>query len=423
MDGTRLRSILHPFAAVLFACAAAPAQDDLRDRLTLRDGKLVHGRVQVPAAPDELVLLQGGKRVRVPRAEVAAADLVGERIREFGARRVRMKDSPKAQAYLVDWAHRHELPGLARAQAMLLALDDDGHEAAHEFLGHKRTGKSWTWDLDGRSVARDQLEAALARKPFEIAGERFVLRCDAGLRAGVAALLDLEYMAAVFFARFGEPLQLREVLEPIRVATWRSADPFPKWGFRPLPYYQPPPHGDEARTFYAGVAPGRPQRLFFVGTEALLYRTLIGEVDRADDRDRICAWLEVGLGMLMENTMDGPPGYAAPGPLRAQDLQALQALGRTLRITQLIHLPMYSGFYLMDDTPTTIHWAAATMFVAWLLDPDNVPATREPFLRFVVAALRERQGDSSSAFDKAMGRRIEELEEPWTKWLAKQAGY
>ena len=84
---------------------------------------------------------------------------------------------------------------------------------------------------------------------------------------------------------------------------------------------------------------------------------------------------------------------------------------------------MYSGFYLMDDTPTAINWSASTMFVAWLLETGNTPRTREPFLKFVVEALRDRKGDSSSAFDKAMGRRIEDLEEPWMKWLAKKAGY
>ena len=415
---------LHPLPVLIALLSAqAPAQDDLRDKITQADGKVLSGRVLVPAATGEIVLLQGGKRVRVPRVQIAAVDLVGDRIREFGERRVRQKDSPKAQWFLAEWARTHELPGLAKAQAMLLVLDDDGHEQAHEFLGHKKSGKSWLWELDGRFVTRDQLEASMQKKPIDLVGERFVVRCESNLRTNVAALLDLEYAAAVFFAQFGDVLSLQEVLKPIQVVVKRDADAFQKWGFRPLPYYSPPPHDDAAHTFFAGIAPVRPQKLFFVGTEALLYRTLIGEVDQRDSRDRVCAWLEVGLGMLMENTMDGPAGYAAPGPLRAQDLQALQALGRGFRISQLLHLPMYSGFYLMDDTPTAINWCASTMFVAWLLETDNTPPTREPFLKYVAEALRDRKGDSSSAFDKAMGRRIEDLEEPWMKWLQKKAGY
>jgi hypothetical protein len=42
---------------------------------------------------------------------------------------------------------------------------------------------------------------------------------------------------------------------------------------------------------------------------------------------------------------------------------------------------------------------------------------------FVREALGERKGDSSSAFDKAMGVKVEELDEPWRAWLAKKAGY
>jgi len=138
----RFRKHVLPFLIAASTAGAAFAQDDLRDKLTRHDGKILTGRVHTPFAKDELVLLQGGKRVRVPRAEIASTDLLADRIREFGERRVRQKDSPKAQWFLVEWARSRELPGLARAQAMLLALDDDGHEQAHEFLGHKKSGKN-----------------------------------------------------------------------------------------------------------------------------------------------------------------------------------------------------------------------------------------------------------------------------------------
>jgi hypothetical protein len=205
------------------------------------------------------------------------------------------------------------------------------------------------------------------------------------------------------------------------IVAHRNTDEFPKWGFRPLPYYVPEPHGDLGHTFYAGPAPQRPQKLFFVGAQALLYHTLIGEVNRGNDRDRVCPWLEVGLGMYLENTMQGDAGFAAPGELRAQDLQAMQALGRGYRITHLLHLPMYSGFYLNDDTPTATNWSAATMFVAWLLEPNNEPKTRGPFLQYIREALGEKKGDSSSLFDKVMGQRVEDMDEPWRAWLVKKS--
>ncbi len=75
----------------------------------------------------------------------------------------------------------------------------------------------------------------------------------------------------------------------------------------------------------------------------------------------------------------------------------------------------------MDDTPTAIHWSASTMLVTWLLEKDNRPPTREPFLNYIRQALGEKKGDSSSLFDRAMGRRIEEMEKPWMEWLEQKA--
>jgi hypothetical protein len=411
------------FAALASLAAGLCAQDDLRDRIVRTDGRVVTGRVQNPHHPTEWTLLQGGKRVRVPRAEVKEAELVSASLREFCERRVRQKDTPKAQRFLIDWAKGKGLASLARLQAMWCCLEDDSNTEAHEFLGHKKSSKGWLWEHDGKSLLREQIDLALAKNPMLLVGERFMLRCDADLRTNVCALLDLEHLGVVWMNRFGEALQLEEVLRPMEIVAFRNADAFPKWGFRPVPYYMPAPHGDIARTFYAGPTPVRPQKLFFVGTQALLYHTLIGDLNRGDDRDRVCAWLEVGFGMVMDYTMQGDAGFAAPGEMRSQDLQALQALGRGYRLTHLLHLPMYGGFYLTDDTATAINWSAATMFVAWLLEPDNTPKTKDKFLAFVRESLGERKGDSSSAFDKTMGVKVEELDEPWRAWLAKKAGY
>jgi hypothetical protein len=402
---------------------AAAAQDDLRDRVTQRDGRELRGRIEAPFAADELTLLQGGKRVRIARSDVKALDLVGNRIAAFCERRVKQKDSRKAQQFLVDQAHQHGLPGLARLQATWLVLQDDDDTKAHEYLGHEKSARGWLWPHDGKRVTKEQLLAAMAKQPITLTGERFALRCDVDLLTNVNVLLDLEQLGVAWFAQFGADLGLREVLQPIEVVAWRNGETFPKWGFRPLPYYVPPPHGDQGRTFYFGPSPQRPERLFFVGTQGLLYRTLIGEANRQSDRDRVCAWLEIGLGMRMELAMQGPAGFATPGPLRAQDVQAYQALGRGYRLTHLLHLPMYGSYYLTDDTATATNWSASTMFVAWLLEKDNQPPTRAPFLQFVRQALGEKKGDSSSLFDKCMGRRVEDLDAPWRQWLAKAAGY
>ncbi|MCR9248155.1 MAG: hypothetical protein NXI31_24255 [bacterium] len=421
-ESPRARGItpaLLALAVIAWTAAMAPAQDDLRDRVVKKNGKVVTGRIVVPTAPKELLVLQGGRRVRIERSDIQQIDRVADRVREFCERRLKLKGSPRAQWFLVEWAESRGLPGLARAQAMLLALDDN-HEQAHEFLGHRKTSKGWLYAHAGRNLSRAKFEAALEKKNFEIVGERFKVRCDGRVRAAVAALLDLEYLGVAFYDRFGEGLQLREALQPVLVDISYSDKTFQKWGFRPQPYFRPPPHGDVARTFYRGIAPTRPERLFFVATQGLLYRSLIGEVNQQSDRDRICPWLEIGLGMHLENVMEGPAGFAFPGRGRRNNVQASQTLSRGFRMSSLLHLPMYGGYYLMDDTPTATHWAASTMLVTWLLDKDNRPPTRDAFFNYMRQALGDRLGDSSTLFDRAMGRRIEELEEPFSKWLVEQ---
>jgi hypothetical protein len=262
----------------------------------------------------------------------------------------------------------------------------------------------------------------MVRSPIALAGERFRLRSESGLRASIDALFDLEQLGVWWIDTYGAALHLDEVLQPVDVHVHRDATSFPKWGFRPIPYYVPEPHGDVAHTLWTGTAP-RPRDLFFVGTQGLLYRTLIGNLASRDERDRACAWLEIGLPMLAETQFGGDAGFAVAGEPRALDLQALQALSRDYQLTHLLHLPMYGGFYLMDDTPTAINWSAAATFVQFLLRPDNSPDTRAPFLSFVRASLGERKGDSSTLFDSVMGRRVETFEAPFRRWLEKLAGH
>jgi uncharacterized protein (DUF3820 family) len=421
MSGLTARSGLLA-ATVALAALAAPAQDDLRDVVRLHDGKELRGRVATPFAKDEVLLLQGGKRVRVPHKDVAAMDLVTDRVRELLERRARSPDNLTLAWLLVEWSRSRELHAMARLLAFDLVLRDDGHERAHELLGHRKTAKDWLWDLDGRWLPRDQFLAEWGRKRAELRSEHWLLRADGGFAQAVRALIDLESLYLWWFSAFGADLQLREAIQPMTIEVWRNGEAFPKWGFRPLPYYEPHPHGDRARTFF-GTDPERPRLLFFTGSQALLYRCLANDPNLPNDRDRICPWLEVGLGMLAESSFQGPPGRAGAGPPRHQDLQALNALGRSFRLTHLVHLPMYGGFYLNDDTATAVNWSAAQTFASFLLDATRTPPTRGPFLDYVRQVFADRKGDSSSAFDKAMGRRIEDLEPELVAWLNKLAGF
>ncbi|HLQ39311.1 MAG TPA: hypothetical protein VK348_15990, partial [Planctomycetota bacterium] len=150
---------MRAIAAFLYCLATGgtmSAQEDLRDVVTLKDGKELRGRVVDPFASTEIVLMQGGKRVRALKRDIAGTDLVTARVREFLQRRELQQDNPKLQWFLVEWARAHELPGIARLQALQLVLADDGDDRAHEYLGHKRSGKNWLWGQDGKWSTREQ---------------------------------------------------------------------------------------------------------------------------------------------------------------------------------------------------------------------------------------------------------------------------
>jgi hypothetical protein len=407
---------------VLSLAVAASAQDDLRDRITLSNGRTITGRVVTPHDTEQLLILQGGKRVRIEVAKIKAKQLVSDQMIEFFKRRDQHGKSRRARKYLVDWADTHGLANMARLQALELVLQDDTDADMHRFLGHRLRGKQWSWPHAGKHLTLKKLKDSLAKNPMRFAGERFALRCDAGLLINLHALLDLERLGVTWFDQFGKDLNLNEVVKPIEIQTYRNEMEFPKWGFRPRPYFEPPPHDDLGRTFYAGSQPKRPEDLFFLGTHGLLYRTLIGEGNQRDSRGRVCAWLEVGLGMHMQKVMQGPAGFAAPDTLKQLDLHAMAALGRSYRITHLVHLPMYGSFYMTDDSATAINWSAASMFTTWLLTKKKSDKTRPQFLKYIRAALADRQGDSSTTFDRVMGKPIEQFDEPWRVWLNKVAG-
>lgn len=409
------------FATLLLAAGAASAQQDLRDMVVRTNGTGVRGRVATPFATDEVVVVQGTRRVRVPAAEVASMDLVNDRLRELLRRRLALRANASAQWQLVEWAGAIGLPAMARLQAMVLALGPDGGDArAHAWLGNRNERGTWLWRHDDRWLSFDALVEAAARAPLELRSEHFVLRLDAGIREGALALFDLETLYLWWFDRYGRQLGLQEALEPVVVRTHAKASSFPRWGATPRAYYVPFPHGDEARVFHADGT-GRPEDLFAVATEALLHRTLAGTPRMATDRDRPCAWLEVGLGGWASFHLRGMNGWAVAGDPVGLDIDALQALSGGFTLTNLVHTPVYEGFHLQDDAATNVRWSASRMLVAWLLDPTATPRRDESLLRFCREALALGKGDSSSALDECLGAPIESLDEPWRQWLLERA--
>lgn len=403
----------------------AAAQDDLRDQVELKNGRTLKGRVRTPFATDELLVLQGGKRKRVPVKLVQSMRTVRRSVAELVRLRLAAGEDARRHWPLVQWAEDRQLPTLARLQAeWVLTLDPD-HEAAHLLLDHRLHPKrGWLWPDDGRFRTLTELEEAHADfgQGLVRSSEHFVLTSDAGLRATVATLFDLESLYATLFERFGEPLQLVESMRPIEMQAHRDVESFPRWGAVIAGYYVPHPFGDFGKVFHQGD-PVRPDDLFTVATQAILYRCLAENAAQQNQLDRFAAWAEIGFGLAMQARFAGPPGLARAGAVRRDPQAANQALHfRRYGLPNLIHLTLRDHFYGALMTSGEPHFASAHQFVEFLLDDGRDPPLAPGFLRFLRSAVGEGRGDSSSVFDKAVGIEIEKLERPFAAWLVATGG-
>ena len=441
LPGLRKYTAVMPTARVLAGLAIAlaalpcPAQNkgkDLRDEVTLKSGKTVHGRVVRAFDPDELLVMQGGKRVRLSKDKVAKIVTINDHLREFLDRRAEIGRDAKAHFELALWAGAHDLDAMARLQALRTVDLDGDHEAAHEMLGHrKHRKKGWLWPRKSRWLTREKFDEATSSwgTALELASEHFLLRTDGGIGRGIEALIDLERFYRHLFSEYGEALGLQESIEPIEFRVWNDEEKFPGWTGARIPYFVPNPHADASFTFYRGTDP-RPVDLITLATQQVLYRCLVlGASPGTHPQDRLCAWLEIGLAQWFENRFRGDPGRAELRDHQFVPVEADLALSaRRYGLENVLHLTLRGHFYGSTlgrryyRAGANVHWATVHMFVTFLMD-KNVD-TRNPgrLIAFLRAALGEGKGDSSRAFDKAMGKRVEEFEEEFRKWLATKSG-
>ena len=422
-----------PAAALAFAvvgwlapAGALPAQDDARDVVVLNSGRELRGRVLARYGTDGLVLVQNTTRHTVPWANIASIDTVPDRVAEFLAVRDRLPDNERQQTYLIDWAHLHGIEAMARLQAIDVALRAPDNVTAHTLLGHRRRGSEWLWQHGDDWVRLSDLERFHADwgHPWELESEHFALRCNADLRRSIDTLFDLERLYAYWFEEFGEALQLTEALAPkLPVWVWRDRADFPAWASTKLPYFRPrtqtPLEPSRSFLYFADAQAARPAWLFEVATQHLLYRTLADDPALWTQKDRLCGWAEVGFGQYLERRFGGPAGHAEVGAWRMpEDEGRVVSNQASYTVANLLHRSARQ-FYITVADNTLFEWAASHLFVAWLLDGGD-RELRRAFVAYLRAALHDGKGDSSSAFDRVLGRPIDGLEAPWRQWIREQ---
>ena len=391
------------------------AQDDLRDRIELENGREVRGRVACrypePGVDDrEILVLQGGKRRRIDFGDVASIRTVRDAVAEFFRLRDRgrKKPSTKRDWFLVEWAQREGLDKLARLLAIDIVLRDPEHEAAHEFLGNRlHSKKGWLWRDGSRWSTFEDLERRHAdwKDALEFESEHFVYRTNAGHARAVPMLFDLERMLLWLYDSFGPQLRLHEVIAPIDIRAYADTNTFPDISSGvSLPYYLPNPHSDAAYTFYP---PGQdiPESPFFCATQAILYRGLA--LDAGVSRnplDRLCAWAEVGFGLWVDSCASGDAGYVQFGaPIFDTDHAQLALTSR--RYYDFDSIPnrnLRDDYYNALNRGNALHWADAHMLAAYLLDERQ--GLRDGFLEYLHEALRKGRGASSSRLRRSPRR-------------------
>lgn len=425
------------------ALAGQRGEPDASDRIELINGRELTGQLK-QVYQEEILLLQDGKRVRVPSGKVAQLDLRRERVERFLRLRASSPKTILARWALADNAMNNRLPSLARLQALELVLEapiGPGHEysepqlerieLAHQLLGNRPRGKGekrvWLWPHDGTFVTLDHLlrETSDWGDAFVLESEHFVMRTNGGPRRAIDALFDLETLLVWLHLNFGKELQLNEALDRVELRVRGSTDKFPRWNSgqprnvlaEAKPYYVPHPFGAAAFTHYRPSAQ-RPDELFGVATQAILYRTLAEDIPVGNQLDRFAAWAELGLSQWVESCVDTstPPGRVQfREPLRpGTDVDLSLRARNEWDIEDIPNFNLRDHFYNGLRTEPQLYWADTHMLVAFFMAD---PTLRPHFLEFLREALAEGKGTSSSLLDKALGLKIERLEKPWIEWL------
>lgn len=425
-----MRTLLLPLlSAALTAQAVEPiGRDDRRDVVELDRGQPVTGRVVNPFDKEEVLVLQGGKRVRLPRERVKSMVTVRDLLAELLHMHLSTPNEASRLQILAEWARSKELDDMAALFAYRALCIDPEYAPAHELLGHRQQGEHWMWRRGERFMTKAAFDEYVADygHPLELKSEHWQLRTDAGVERAVDTLLDLERLYLFLFEKFGARLDLYESLSPVLVLARKNEATFPGWTQLPIPYYHPPGTPEGVYTFFGadkdGPA-GRATALFRVGTEALLNRCLAVDAVYPTFEHRLVDWFEIGFGQWVESQLAGAPGRAVPRPpSMTQERVRLVLDERRYKLPILLQRNVDDNYYDSVTDYKEMDWAYAQAFVAFLMEDQTEGGTADKLLAYAYQSMRKKKGDSSSAFDKAFGARIETLEKPFAAWLRQHAG-
>ena len=206
------------------------------------------------------------------------------------------------------------------------------------------------------------------------------------------------------------------------IRVWSDIEQFPGSTGRKEAFIAERNSEDYVATFY-DVGVDRPRRLFTVACQSILENTLTlqktSRLPGAGLYSRVCAWADVGFSEWVASCMHGKPGHAVPGVPSLDRVRLGRVLAAKPKLKTTTHL-RYKLF--LNPGPRALErWDSTWAFVFFLMDKNQSPSKREGFMKYLRAALFEGKGDSSSAFDKAMGEKLNKIEKRFYVWLRKNA--
>lgn len=296
----RGRAPRFPFAfAVMVAGLAAPraacAQTtEARDVVVLTTGKELRGRV-VRVDAKNVVLRVGSVDRTIARDDIKSIDSVAQKHRDWMAAWQKTDlDDTHALLALASEAERVGLKHEARLVQWLVAIQRPTDATVHKALGNREVRGVFQVEIDGKWVPFDKADdlGQDFANAWRLRSEHFTIRCAAGLRLGVTALLEFEGVYWLFHELFGAPLQLFELVEPIEVRLYRSREQMPNLANTVGAYFSV----DEP-ALITFAERDRASALEHEGTHALLHFFC---ERAAKSRGELPAWLDEGWAEYMD---------------------------------------------------------------------------------------------------------------------------
>ena len=397
------------------------------DRIRLKSGREVEGRV-VHRGPEDWIVRVGTRERSYARGEIDTFDSLAARL-AHGLKLIETLPTRRsgrpgrtgrfgAVGLHLDVASQLRELGLEREAQLVLwtALTiSPGDEAVHTALGSKRSGTHWLVPVGARPVP---LELARSRAAdwgaaWEFATTHFRLRSNLPLEACLTAAFDLERMYALFYGLLGEPLDLREIVEPLEVWVYADRRAFPEVSGHLGGYFS----RQENRLHID--ASGGPSRALLAheATHQLLFNA--ARASRRGD-GVLPGWVDEGLAQYFQaatagdgSRLDFRLGSEVEGWLETHRRASYPfSLSRVLTFTT-------SDF---QGSESRLKYAQAWSLVQYCLHGED-GALRPGFMAFLAGTLRGR--DSAVHFERALDGAapdLMELEQRWKRWVAGRYG-